>query len=901
MPEFDPSSIQLGQAPMNPWEPASSLPGVRGTGGHMPTQYDTMQRMLQQKTANELTAYILANDKRALTATGLISKGMGGKNSGDFMQSDAGKLTNMGISAMMNSGMLFDAGGNNLDMAFGIQNAFGAGVRTDHAGGASNQMVAGKGFVNDLMTKELYKSVQNDFYNPAGAANLGRTHGFDRGQIGGAFTALGQGGAFAGMHVGKLRATTEADYADALSDAKTNDEKKEILAKVGKTNTFDLDEGTSKKMKDLASRALKTVRVLADITGEKDVGKLMEETKRITGVSVTSMAGAEQARSRMERLVTLADNTGQNSQVLMSRVAQRGGGPMAIEAEVGAATAFAARQERRRNLADQGIYMPEFSNEQIGNLNQVGMQKIAQESTAVSGAIYTMQNTPAAKGHETAIKAKISAITEAKTFEAKREATADLNKYAVENNLAGGSSFSGVVRNVGAENVQRSIDANPESSQFQADFTRAEDMSRLRNVNIKQIVEQTNIAKTNHLDKKDFSAVATDVFGTLESDTQEKLIEATKTRSKSQVEEIMANAIGFGDGEKGEKARKEATTRLTSLMDQGPISDALSQARNEIGNQGITANQTSDGDDLRQQRRDMRKTLDSTKFGDGVAEGNMMDNFFRGMMGGTNLGEAEVLQYMENTNSKDMLSMTFSETDDGYVGNISKKEAEKLTSVKGLAEKLGVANTGEDIQKAMKSEDKAYDAMYFMKSKGYEMAMGTDGKLRMTDRDTFTKEQKVVQEKLDTKVMSTLFSVSEEEVKKATATKGRGDLGDLMDKHSDGVTEAVMDPKSDKGKAFAEFTKNDPGHVATLLDKEMKKYEKGYNNYQKNGMIGNAVDFMRDGFGFGDKNDAKKYEALKKEKDKAEQKGQEGDMIGRVKMIIDDGVIAELYKGRGLG
>jgi hypothetical protein len=882
------------------FEPGSSLPGVQHTGGFSPTQYQQLQNILQRQQSNSLATYVLANDPRALAATSMAARAIGGNNGAKWMNSDIGKGANLAMSAAINSGMVFNTGGNSLDLMFGIQQAASRGMRANVMGGAANQFFAGRGMATDMVSKQLYDSTMQGFYGPMGAANLRMTQGYDRGGVGQAFAALGERGAFAGMNVGTLK---------TMADGKTG---------------FELDERAGNKIKDLTARALKTVRILTDITGNTNVKEMMRMAETVTGASFTESGGSELIRAKLNHITQSSDLLGLNSQEVMNRIAGFGGGAGATNAVLDAALASSVQAQQRSMLSAAGQFSPSFSQDTLSKINYAGHQALGSEQVEIGAAMMLMQNTGVGKAASGAIQKHIAAITGARSLQDEFQARAGLARFLTGadggSDLTGGRGVGGVFMQAGGfEGIQSRLSGA--NNAIYSEALRGVNTSRLQGMDITDLVLGARAGATETgLDGKNGRArfnegellpLANILFNKMDSPTSTKLIAAMKGgASPGKIAEIMSGAPGFDSDAERNGAAGSFSAFSSKYKKAGEILSTLQAAKLS---DPLYNTEGSAGDKALQQKNLIRAKLDASTFGSAPAEGaNIIQTILRGMAGATNFGEVQTLQYMKFAKDKSLMQLAINTDPKTGVktGFATADTLAHFTKIAGLADALGVSNDAASIQGAIQKKDGFGKLLSFMESKGieYHAAAGDDGRESMVaaEHDDADRNAKRLERDATENMLKDVLGVNADSAHNIATAKFGKDAGVLgametLDGRHRFMQALSGDPNSVEGKSARMFAEKNKDVMHAFLEKTMELNAEGAKKYREEGMFGKAVDIGLDALGahngsFGAKTANDDYEAAKAEKSKLDAEGSAGDMIGTVKMIIDDGVIMQLYK-----
>jgi hypothetical protein len=880
----------LSSSSINPHAPATSLPGVPRNGAT--TQTDTLMALLQKQTGNELARYALMADARGRALTAMSAKALaGGKNAKDFLNSDEGKLANLALSSAVNGGMfgLINTGGNNLNLMAGIGNAAGSGLNMNFDTGGGGTF-GGRGATTDAFTKALFDRVNENFYGDMGAARLHRTHGMDRDQLGEIFTRLAQAGSFSGLDAGTIRHMKGQNGAQDYLKADINPE-------------------TAKFIEEQVSQSAGAIARMQSITGTKDVGETMRLASSFSGMSFSSPNAPRLIESQIEKMQNTADALQLNPGALISDVVNRGGGPLAQMA-VATASAITKNNQTARTLAAQnGFYMPELDRERMGNIAQAGITAAAMQEHDINGAAWLMENSDIGRAHAPEIMQKIQAVANAGNPQEHAAAQRALRTYMTSSqdggiNATGGGTLAGVEDAAGgAAGVMRAL--SPGLQQKMAGIYRDTDQSQRREQNINSLFYYRNFdtAGTGAEARTMAPGTTRDLYKDMEqlltTQQQEELTQAVSTGDWTK-----ASTLILKDSNGTPKERQDAWNRLQgAVASQGGWTDqeggggkkvggALREARAAVASSEWNAAGEGPADRADRERREFQADMNRTVFGDGTAEtGGYVETFLRGAANGENVSDRVALEYLQASGAKDKIG-GFGlrlNADGSYTSVVSDDQAADLSKIKGLGAALGLKDTATaaEIKAAMESKDGGQKALQFMKDQG--MAINKTAAAK-------DKDGNVMADVAYTSAENKEASVKEVEaaVKRKIAEKFKFDPKDelgLQKKLAEDPklrAEVMAGDDKEKKEMMLADDKLHPEIALPQIDKELAKQEKI--SKDNSGPLGVRM--------FKDRAD-EKVKNLKEEKAKlTDDKGKEGDMIGRVKMILDDSVITELYKQR---
>ena len=865
----------LSAQSINPYEPATSLPGVPRTGGGA-TQTDMLMSMLQRNSANEQARYYLMADARGRAVTAMAMKALGGSNAKTWMNSDEGRLVNLAFSTMLNGemGAAFGSGGNILGLAAGLGNIAGSNMNLGEMGS-----FAGRGAVSDQVTRSLFDRVNEDFYNKMGAENLHRTHGMDRDQMGEIATRLAQSGAFAGLKAGDL-----------------------VQSKKGLFD-FKPDEETFKKITNLTSDTAGLVRRMQDITGSQDVAKNMQLASTVSGISMSDPNAVREIEAKVRHIVNTSSALGLNPGTLMSSMAHRGGGPFAETAVMNTAQVMANNQVARNAAAKNGVYMPELDRNRMEDISQAGITAAALQEREVTGAAWLLGSS-AAKGHEDEIRGAMMAVGKAGSRDDRAKAVADL--------IGVGQKYSDIPlaaiaeREGGAAGVIKQL--KPGDRNFFARVASAADQSEGISRNIDQISAASDYDQRQGLGYGTTAGLFRQMLNTVTSDKREDFMYALANGGK--IDDFVVGPNKAGVVQDFQKAAAAATGGRAGLA------GVLGDFNRTFSANPMTAGLMGDADTEAMKNKEFVAKLNAVAFGTGTPESqNPIAMAIRGMAEGQNVTDQVGLQAMENSGDKAVKEKLISfqleqSTDAEGKGTYSVKDmdpetAKKLAAVPGMAQAMGVDTTNlkpEEVEKkiaeAAKTGEGARAMMGQLDLEGYGTATGNvkgaDGKIdsrklnvKAADHESVAKQAAGVMEKANEEIDKRMH-VDTKKDPFARQRKFQNDPNERARILTSGTDQEKEDLKA--------VEKQDPEVAKQQIDRELAMHEEKVKHLGGRGLGEKLVDFL-----FGGNQDEKELAKLKEHKVEMQggDKGGQGDMIGKVTMVCDEGFVANLWKAKG--
>lgn len=263
----------------------------------------------------------------------------------DFLyRTKMGAVAQVGLGAIATHG-ISGGGGNYMDMAAGLSNFVGRtqGGYRDYTGGNGGafRQVVGAGFATDQAAKNLWSGLNDSFYGANGTQN--RVSGLNPSQVGQLMSALSTSGAMYGRShttmrqaknldeqiaigiaqakvaapdlVSRMSGLNASNFDQRLADASdpvTGDKRlKDTLLRTKRATTvFEKDETYSKDLSTLVKSSAALATTLGDIFGSKDMGKMLQTAKAITGSIIRTTQEARQAKTQIDQAVAFAQNNG---------------------------------------------------------------------------------------------------------------------------------------------------------------------------------------------------------------------------------------------------------------------------------------------------------------------------------------------------------------------------------------------------------------------------------------------------------------------------------------------------------------------------------------------------------------------------------------------------------------
>lgn len=302
--------------------------------------------------------------------------------------------------------------------AVGLQQAVGTGgmqIRDMTAPGGADRAFGGAGAVTNMITKQLFTSLQKEFFG--GGQN--RVGGLNQSETGVLMNELAGRGAFRG-NVASLRYANVSDriaqmgeMADPRIQRLTrgikddagleqaikkatesgDDTLRDSLTRVrDNKQIFDIDPQAKEKIKRTTQATAKMLSTLGDMVGSTNIQKLLEGAEGIMGQAITNEQDATRAKRAIEDVRTFARGRGLDSKALLKSMSDAGGSASAALAAggMGVVAANAVGATIGRTSTVNGIVAAGDS----GFNGMTGFTAEQAQSVGAAGQIARLQENP---------------------------------------------------------------------------------------------------------------------------------------------------------------------------------------------------------------------------------------------------------------------------------------------------------------------------------------------------------------------------------------------------------------------------------------------------------------------------------------------------------------------------
>lgn len=669
------------------------------TGSYAPTAGEASFLNLRQKHGRNMAEYAANQDALSRFLYNSLQHNFAG---GANRMGDAGKIAQYGIGLMNSRGMF--GGGNPVDLMYGIQQAAGSGMRLNF-GGQSHQF-AGAGATTDLVSRHTFDMFQKNFYNNVtGAAMTNKTAGLNKTELGVLFNEISGRGGFSGMSAGTMHfLRDEKDRAASIARAGSPGEASALQNMPLRELNFLADPAYEKKMTKTMEDSASAVASLKNIFGSRSVKELVRNSELLTGANVADNPSF--VKGKLEQLNNVAMAHGLNPTAMANNIMQlnQAAGGMVGNMRMGSAIGFNAAMTApgasdlyngmRNQIAGRGGYIEKVESDQISGMLAADQAIILQETPELAALATVLQQENRTTGEKQRARDLFKIYSKTGDPEERARVKADINKF-----MGGfGISATDLVDRVGLADITRSL--SPETQTELADTLLKNDMSRMRSNDVRNTILNQGFASDKTfggMSEKEIGDVMQGVFGSFNSDTQQKLMDNIGDDAK--LRELVMGRSGLFEG--GAAEAEGVLGALTNFRDKSG-GDALGNLQRlqtaYAGHSGLAAMSN-----LESQRDAQAKQVESylrtgMLGGDRTISQNWIENFIGGAMGNVSIDNQALanLAYSRGE-QRDMAGLT--RVGDGY-----KAEGWDLMRLGGVFgdEKLAEAFGTTDMQSIQK-------------------------------------------------------------------------------------------------------------------------------------------------------------------------------------------------------
>jgi hypothetical protein len=269
------------------------------TGGYNPTPAEALAAQIRQQASLSLMEYALRNDPRVRAMSGLLATGIAGdpeKASELIHKSGTGQILK-DISALAVSAGLIP-GGSPTELASKVQEMIATQGLTVGGNIGRNGALFGGGAVTDMMSRSVFDSIKNNFYDEVTGLPKKAAHGLDMSEMGQVMGQLNSRGAFRGMDIGDININEDGIY-----EFKQNEQKMEKVNKI---------------FSDYAAMLKDAKKIFGDLP----IAELSQNAERLIGTSLREMGSVGAMRNRIASIQATSAAFGLNSAAVAENMMQ---------------------------------------------------------------------------------------------------------------------------------------------------------------------------------------------------------------------------------------------------------------------------------------------------------------------------------------------------------------------------------------------------------------------------------------------------------------------------------------------------------------------------------------------------------------------------------------------------
>lgn len=635
------------------------------TGGFNPTPADSITSSLRQNSSDGLMQYALYNDPRVRAITGLMATGLAGDPN---QASNLIKNTGQGqllkdISALAVAAGLVP-GGSPVQLAAGVQQM--VGTQGFNVGGnfGRNSAVFGGGSITDMMSRTVFDSVKNNFYDQVTGMPKRAAHGMNMTQMSEAMGQLSSRGAFSGMSIGDLN----------LDDK-------------GKLN-FKIDKQKMERVNQVFSDYAGMLKDAKKIFGDLPISELTQNAERLIGTSLREMGSVSAMRNRMANIQATSSAYGLNPAAVAGRMMQmtdsvqmamysnamqdprisrdphmqaitstafgRNAADIAHAAVTGGLEAANTSTVTANAYAAQGIYIPEMGSEEAAQALAGTMQQMQtdRDDQTIGNVLATRHMLSTGKIKDPVLASKLKDLMSKTMTAGSAQQSAELNQQIATTLAENGISVDNYKMLRTNAEMQRELD--PASSRAQS--------RELEVAARRRMVEEETIKMSQR--KDDFGLLS----GTESGIKNREIFSDFTSRVNKTSQDALLSAVG-ANGEIDDSKLNEvyaSTPMLAAAMSKdkfkemissfskdpareaGKVTDQISAMVTTMHRSGVAGVTGSEQERLIAEERAVKKYLQETSLGADVTSESFGTELMRGFFGAGKVDDQAVLASLKN-------------------------------------------------------------------------------------------------------------------------------------------------------------------------------------------------------------------------------------------------------------
>ena len=635
------------------------------TSGYSPTPVDAMSSAIRQYSTNGLLEYSLFSSPRVRNFSQQLATGL----AGDPTQA-ARLLNNTGqgqllkdVSALAVAAGLIP-GGNPMQLAASVQQM--VGTQGFNVGGnfGRNSPVFGGGNITDGMSRTIFDSIKNNFYDKVTELPKRSAHGMNMNQMAEAMGQLTARGAFRGMDIGELNIDSK-----------------------GKLD-FKLDKQKMERVNQVFSDYAGMLKDARKIFGDLPIADLTQNAERLIGTSLREMGSVSAMRNRMANIQATSSAYGLNPaavadrmmgmtdslqmamyaeamrdprnsrdphmQATLSTSFGRNAAHISEAAVLGGISASDSSTAAANAYAAQGIYMPTIGNEEASQAlaGTIQQMQTGRDKDAFGNVLAVRHMISTGKIKDPVLANKLKTLmTQTMTAGSVRESAAFNQQIAA---MLAGNGINIDNYKMGRTDAEMRRELDPTSDAAQA----REEVEGAR----RRLIEEGTIQmNTNEIDFGLFGGTETgiknrelfsDYISGVNKKSQDALLSAVGPNgeiNEKKLNEIYANTPMLAEAMSKEKFKEMISSfSKDPARAAGKVTDQINAMTATMHRTGRSASTGNAQDRLMAEERAVTNYLTTTSLGDGVNAESLGTELMRGFFGTGKIDNQVVLASLKN-------------------------------------------------------------------------------------------------------------------------------------------------------------------------------------------------------------------------------------------------------------
>jgi hypothetical protein len=810
--------------------------------GGAPTPFEAMQSQAAQASSAQLLQWAMMTDPRVQAASRIGAQVFTGRDWQDkdvqqhhgqsakeFLNSEAGRAMQMGIATAAGQGLM--GGGSIAQFAFGAQQMAGnSGFQLKASDGLGP--FYGQGFLTDMTSKTLMNEVRSQFMNPV-TGLPSRPGAMNYSDMGESMYEFGRRGMFAGSPVAELERLAKDQVADRAKQYRSegNTEAAAALQHMSKADLAAGGDGGAFETKfnrsalDKINRTFKETGELLsefrDVFGPNmGVGKMMEEAEKLTGMSYGQSGTPQQAKTKLTSLKLMAQTTGESiqnvlarDQNLMAASAQQmsqmyGGRPEDYVSMAAVQTPLMWQQTQAASEAQKNAmrearetrgsgFIRSFSDNEIDALNIRGANTIlGEEQGAVEASFIAEKFLDPTDPRAAAIRKNVQALGREGNESKRQTIRADISRSVRDAGFQEGQILASYGGDIGEMTSQMSV----EGRRRLAEMASNQDRARSAENDIRRIGTQFNFDTRYGMGESQMSDISS-VFAALGKTGLGEVGGLMRGGDKDKLSDYLSKNSSYFE--------KGTDTKALAERMMGVNAEGFGRFNNMVINDRMLANSASRRDIEQNEDRQTARYFQNNSLGGGrFNAGSFAQNVMSGMLGHTQIDDASVIQYMQNTSGMPagaLQTLQLNKAGTGFdLTDDQLKNLDRATKG-GLFSSFNVGNDAaglNELREKFSGQRGATEMRNWLAGNNVHSAVGPNGSLTVADSGAFAAAEGSAQDIANTRTNLILSGLDSDQVDKEMGRVAKldqkklgGALSDLRKQYTGDFTkdEKLMD------------------------------------------------------------------------------------------------------------